>query len=157
MGFRKLITLTTSAAVIAVAVPFIGQKEGLETEVYSDVGGVLTVCYGETKEIENRVYSEKECKKMLRDRVVEFHDIVINLSRPEGYKMPVTMQAAVTSFVYNVGEGNFARSTMLKKIKSGNFIGACKELDRWVYVGKTYVRGLANRRETEKQLCVKDL
>lgn len=154
----KKIGLTAGAiGTLAIAVPFIGEKEGLETRPYMDIGGVLTVCYGETEGVENRVYTEKQCETMLNSRVNEFHIKVMELSHPEGLEMPVTMQAAVTSFVYNVGEGNFARSTMLKKIKRRDFVGACKELDRWVYVGRTFVRGLANRRKAEKELCMKDL
>lgn len=150
LGFGAAATI----AVGAIATPFIGDWEGLETKPYYDIGGVLTVCYGETENIENRTYTEQQCKQMLQNRVSEFHSKV--MAKIDG-DLPITMQAAVTSFAYNVGLGAFERSTLLKKINRGDLSGACQELDRWVYVGRTYVRGLANRRAAEKRLCLAEL
>ena len=141
-------------AVSAIATPFIGGWEGLETKPYYDIGGVLTVCYGETQDIEHRTYTREQCENMLQGRVTDFHSQVMANIKTD---VPLTMQAAITSFAYNVGIGAFKRSTLLKKINSGDLYGACQELDRWVYVGRTYVRGLANRREAEKRLCVAEL
>ena len=67
------------------------------------------------------------------------------------------MRAAITSFTYNVGAEAFKRSTMLKKINKGDLWDACQELDRWAYVGRMWVRGLANRRAKEKELCVAEI
>lgn len=141
-------------AVAAIAAPFIGGWEGLKTKPYHDIGGVLTVCYGETQGVEERQYTRQECKDRLESRVSDFHSNVMALIEKD---IPITMQAAVTSFAYNVGITAFKRSTLLKKVNSGDLYGACQELDRWVYVGKTYIQGLANRREAEKRLCVAEL
>lgn len=141
-------------AVGAIATPFVAGWEGLETKPYYDIGGVLTVCYGETQGVERREYTPEQCKMMLQNRVMEFHSQVMAKVDAE---LPITMQAAVTSFAYNVGLDAFGRSTLLKKINRGDLYGACQELDKWVYVGHTYVRGLANRRASEKRLCVAEL
>ena len=141
-------------AVSAIATPFIAGWEGLETKPYYDIGGVLTVCYGETQDIEHRTYTREQCENMLQERVTEFHSQVMANIKTD---IPITMQAAVTSFAYNVGIDAFSRSTLLKKMNRGDLYGACQELDRWVYVGRTYVRGLANRRAAEKRLCVAEL
>jgi len=157
MSFRKKalgLGAAGTIAVAAIATPFIGNWEGLETKPYHDIGGVLTVCYGETQGVEERTYTREQCEHMLENRVTDFHSKV--MARIDK-KIPITMQAAVTSFAYNVGIGAFERSTLLKKINRGDLYGACQELDRWVYVGRTYVRGLANRRESEKRLCVAEL
>jgi len=141
-------------AVGAITTPFVAGWEGLRTKPYYDIGGVLTVCYGETQGVERREYTPEQCHMMLQSRVMEFHAEVMALVEKD---LPVTMQAAVTSFAYNVGIDAFARSTLLKKINRGDLHGACQELDKWVYVGRTYVRGLANRRASEKRLCVAEL
>ena len=157
MGFRtKALAGATAAtlAVGAIATPFIGGWEGLETKPYYDIGGVLTVCYGETEGVENRTYTEEQCRVILQNRVNEFHSEVMDKIERE---IPITMQAAVTSFAYNVGIGAFSRSTLLRKLNAGDLHGACDQLDRWVYVGRTYVRGLANRRKAEKKLCKAEL
>lgn len=156
MGLRTKALGVAAAGTIAagLATPFIGGWEGLETKPYYDIGGVLTVCYGETQGVEDREYTRKQCEQMLNVRVQDFHNQVMQRVKVD---MPITMQAAVTSFAYNVGINAFTNSTMLRKINAGSLNSACDELDRWVYVGKTYVRGLANRRAAEKKLCKAEL
>lgn len=146
-----------AAVVLAIATPFIGGYEGLETKAYKDIGGVWTVCYGETEGVDrNSEYTKQECDEMLAARVPDYYNAFArNVENPD--KLPITFKASITSFVYNVGEGNFKASTMRRKINAGDLWGACQELDRWVYVGRMYVRGLANRREAEKRLCVAEL
>ena len=60
---------------------------------------------------------------------------------------------ALVSFTYNLGQGNFGKSTLLKKINanpSDASIGA--EFDRWVHSGGIALPGLIARREREKNL-----
>jgi lysozyme len=144
---------TTAAAAIAIATGIIGVQEGVKTKPYRDIGGVMTVCYGETK-VEMREHTLEECDAMLAKRVPDYYHSAIKHVKVD---IPITMRAAVTSFNYNVGEGNFKSSTMLKKINAGDLWGACSELDRWAYVGQMWVQGLANRRADEKRLCVAEL
>ena len=144
-----------AAASIAIATPLIATWEGLETQAYKDIGGVWTVCYGETEKIQiGKIYSKEECDELLRARVPDYYTSAM---RHVSRDIPITMRAAITSFVYNIGEGNWKKSTMLKKVNKGDLKGACEELDRWVYVARMYVRGLYNRRQREKQLCLAEL
>ncbi|WP_334473905.1 lysozyme [Arsenophonus sp. PmNCSU2021_1] len=66
-------------------------------------------------------------------------------------------QAALYSFVYNVGIGNFRRSTLLKKLNAGDRQGACDEMKRWVYDEGIKQKGLMTRREIESVICYGDL
>ncbi|MEK6848065.1 MAG: lysozyme, partial [Nanoarchaeota archaeon] len=59
---------------------------------------------------------------------------------------------ALVSFVYNVGRGNFERSTMLIKLNSKNYKGASLEFKRWNKAGGKVVKGLINRRQKEEVL-----
>lgn len=63
---------------------------------------------------------------------------------------------ALVSFVFNVGQGNFATSTLRKKLRNEDFLGAADEFDRWVYGTvngkKQKVNGLVARRAREKTL-----
>lgn len=144
-----------TAASIAIATPVIQTWEGIETTPYQDIGGVWTVCYGETQNIDlSREYTKQECDDMLAKRVPEYYNSAM---KHVTYDIPITMRASITSFVYNIGEGNFKNSTMLRKINQGKLWEACDELDRWVYAARMYVRGLANRRKHEKRLCIAEL
>jgi len=59
---------------------------------------------------------------------------------------------ALVSFAYNLGTGNLAKSTLLKKHKAGDFRGAAAEFVRWNRAGGKVMRGLTRRREAEARL-----
>jgi lysozyme len=61
---------------------------------------------------------------------------------------------AVVSWTYNVGEHAACKSTLVRKLKAGDYEGACNELPRWNKVQGREVRGLSLRRERERQQCL---
>ena len=157
MGLRNKALTGSAIAAMAIATPFIGGLEGMKSIPYKDIGGVWTVCYGETHNINfSHEYTKDECDKMLAARVPDYYNsAMIYIKDVED--VPITMRAAITSFNYNVGSGNFYRSTLLRKVNKKDYWGACKELDKWVYAANMYVRGLANSRAAEKRLCIAEL
>lgn len=66
--------------------------------------------------------------------------------------------AALSSFAYNVGEANFAASTLLKKLKAGDIEGAANQFSVWTKATnpktgkKEDLPGLVTRRGMEKTL-----
>jgi len=67
----------------------------------------------------------------------------------------------MVSFVFNLGAGNFNRSTLLKKFNAGQNKQACEEYLRWVYVDGKNCRqaesrcgGIVKRRQTERDVCL---
>lgn len=67
----------------------------------------------------------------------------------------------LVSFVFNLGEGSFRRSTMLKLFNQGDWQNACREFSRWVYVNGKNCRdpdsecsGIVTRREVEQNACL---
>jgi len=59
---------------------------------------------------------------------------------------------ALTSFAYNLGPGNLASSTLLKKHKAGDFAGAANEFLRWNRAAGRVLPGLTKRRAAERLL-----
>lgn len=64
---------------------------------------------------------------------------------------------ALVSFVFNIGQGQFATSTLRKKLQFGDMSGAAKEFDRWVkgtdkHGHKITLPGLVTRRAAERGL-----
>lgn len=146
----KLVAGSAAAAVIALAATIVKPWEGLENDPYKDIVGVLTVCYGETKGVQMRHYSDAECSDMLMRRLGEFHREVAHCVPDEA---PIHVKAAVLSFAYNVGSDAMCKSTLSRKLMSGDIAGACAELSRWVIAGGRRVQGLVNRRNVERALC----
>ena len=95
-----------------------------------------------------------KCTALLQQDLGEAFAVVDRRAKVE---LPEPTRAALASFVYNVGAGNFARSTLLRKLNRGDLRGACHELSRWVYAGGKRLNGLVSRRATEKEICLAGL
>lgn len=152
MSFRiKAIGLAAGAA-MTMAIPFVAHFEGFREAAYIDPTGTPTICYGHTRGVViGQVKSKAEC------------DILLSMEIERGFRIldkytdtPLTTEqrVAFASFIYNVGEGNFRRSTLLKKLNAGDIHGACNELPRWVYSKGKKLPGLIRRRKAERKLCL---
>ena len=60
---------------------------------------------------------------------------------------------AIISWAYNVGSEAACKSTLVRKLKTRDYLGACAELERWVYFKGQKLPGLVKRRSQERQLC----
>jgi lysozyme len=61
---------------------------------------------------------------------------------------------AYVDFSYNVGAHAFCASTLVKKLNTGDYAGACNELLNWTKANGRVVPGLIKRRERERQVCI---
>ncbi|WP_407568577.1 lysozyme [Pantoea sp. GABEPS69] len=154
---NKLIAAAGGGSML-IASLFIGGKDGVEGRVhdpYKDVAGVWTVCDGHTGNdiIKGKKYTDRECDRLLWSDLQPVKKAVDSL-----VKVPLNeyQRAALYSFTYNVGSGAFSKSTLLKKLNAGDQDGACEELRRWVYAGGMKFRGLMNRRDMERSMCLAD-
>lgn len=140
-------------AMMIFALPATAQFEGLRLKAYLDPVGIPTICYGETDNVRmGDVKTKQECDTMLAVRLAWFGlQVERLLSRPVA---PET-HAAFTSFAYNVGVGQFARSSVLKRFNAGDLRGACQALTKYVYAGGRVLPGLVRRRAAERELCLK--
>ena len=151
---RRLLTAMTGGAV-AIAAVLVQWHEGMRHKPYKDGGDVLTVCYGHTGKaiIPGKRYTDQECQALL-DSDLKAAMAVVETQ----VTVPLTemQKAALASFVYNVGSGAFARSTLLHKLNAGDMPGACNEMRRWKYDEGKVSKGLITRRAVERELCLPD-
>jgi lysozyme len=99
------------------------------------------------------VYTVDECKAMLGDALIEFETGMRKcMIRPDS--VPDKPYVAFLSFTYNVGVGAFCKSTLARKVNSGDLRGACNELPKWNRAGGRVIRGLTIRRAEERKLCL---
>ncbi len=59
---------------------------------------------------------------------------------------------ALVSFVYNLGEGNFASSTLLRNVNAQQWQQAADQLLRWNRAGGQVLAGLTRRRTAERSM-----
>ncbi len=155
-ALRNKILKLGGATALTIAIALLGGPDGAEGQrstPYRDQGGVWTVCSGITGAdvIPGHHYSDKEC-----DALLVKHLIPVKKAVDAAVKVPIDeyTRAALYSFAYNVGVGAFRHSALLRHLNAGNTIEACNDLRQWVYVNKQRNRGLINRREIDRQVCL---
>ena len=130
----------------------IALHEGYREEAYQDAVGVATVGYGETAGVRmgDRTTPERALVQLLKS--TEKHAGAIR----QCTKVPLYQHEfdAYVSLAYNIGPGNFCRSTLVKKLNAKDYTGACREIKRWNRVGGKVLPGLTKRREKEYRLCM---
>ena len=131
-------------------IDLIKKYEGFRAKAYKCPADKWTIGYGHTLNVKSTdVITLDEAESFLRQDVefaekeVNRHNLNINQNQFD----------ALVSFVFNLGVGNFARSTLLRKIKSNaNDPTIRKEFERWVYAGGKVLNGLVRRRKEEADL-----
>lgn len=132
-------------------VDLIKSFEGLRLSPYKDPVGLLTVGYGHL--IKNGEHfgtlTEAEAEALLR---ADLHDAEAAVERL--IKVPLTgnQHAALASFAFNLGEGNLAKSTLLRKLNAGDYAGAGFEFLKWNKAKGRVLPGLVRRRRAEMEL-----
>ena len=123
--------------------------EGCSLKAYKCPAGVYTIGYGHinnVKQGDNITQLQAETLLMFDLQIFEkeINNLNLNLTQNQF--------DAIISFVFNIGIGNFKKSTMLKFLKAGHYPLAAGQFDRWVYQGKQKLSGLVKRRKAEKEL-----
>ena len=137
--------LKISESMIAVIKKF----EGLRLKAYKCPAGVFTIGYGHTE----NVFADSEISELMADQILrkdlqKFEQTINDLDLP-------LLQCefdALVSFVFNVGIGNFNKSTLKKLLSQKKFFYAAKEFDKWVFAGGKKLPGLQNRRNKERKI-----
>jgi len=123
--------------------------EGLRLKAYLDSGGKPTIGYGHTQGVKmGQRITEKQAEEYLK------YDLWVAGRLPNTMKEIDTQGKydAVVDFIFNVGVGNFKRSTLYRRIlhqAPDRLIQA--EFRRWVHSGGKVLQGLVKRREWEAQ------
>lgn len=123
--------------------------EGCRLQAYKCPAGKWTIGYGHTGNDvkQGRCISKEQAENLLKQ------DLIIHCNNVSKLvKIPLKQNEfdALVSFEYNVGYGNFSKSTMLRLLNSGNKTAAVKEFDKWIYSGGKVLNGLKVRRKKEK-------
>lgn len=138
-------------SVTQYAAPLIKEFEGCKLKAYKCPADVWTIGYGHTgKDVTSGLtWTQDQADEALAK------DIETALTQVQSvvkYRLSDKQLAALVSFVFNLGIGNFSRSSLLKRINDGDLAGAQRELGKWTYAGGKHLPGLARRREAEAKL-----
>lgn len=152
---KALASVVASGAIGLAGLGLLQMSEGKLNAVYKDPAGILTVCYGHTgPELRlGQFYTDDQCDTILARDILSHRagiDKCINLS------LTRNEYDAVLDLAFNVGVTAVCKSTLVRRINSGDNAGASNEFLRWNKArvrGKVVVlRGLTKRREAERAL-----
>jgi lysozyme len=126
--------------------------EALKLKAYRDGGGVWTIGWGHTgKDVhEGLEITPEQAEHLLMADLGYFEAGVDALTRD----VPTTdgQFAAMVCLAFNIGLERFRNSTVLKRHKLGNRIGAANAFLLWKYDNGQLVEGLLRRREQERKM-----
>lgn len=132
---------------------FIKSEEGERLTAYQDIVGVWTIGVGHTGFVDDRRISKG--MKISQDKSREL--LLKDLRRFEktvndSVKVPLKQNQydALVSLAFNIGEGAFARSTLVRKLNALDYQGASVQFLVWKNAGGRVSKGLLNRRKREK-------
>ena len=138
---------------------FIARFEGFRAHLYNDPAGNCTIGCGhlvhhgpidgsEPEEFRAGI-TEQRAIALLQEDARRAADevnrsVVVRLTQPQF--------DALVSFAFNVGTGNFRRSSVLARLNAGDYAAVPGELNQWVRAGGRELPGLVRRRRAEGAL-----
>ncbi|XP_031638744.1 uncharacterized protein LOC116350899 [Contarinia nasturtii] len=147
-------TVVAARDLNAKSLNLIKEVEGWRACTYKDVANKLTIGYGHL--IVSRdgfkagsCISKEQGEQLLKSDIKTATNCIGRL-----VKKPLTDNqfGALTSWAYNVGCGNAASSTLVRKLNEGNKNVVCSQLKTWRKAGGKVNQGLINRRYKECKL-----
>jgi lysozyme len=144
----------TNAAGIALIKSF----EGVKLDAYQDVAGIWTIGYGHIKGVTPGMHiTPDEAEQTLRDDMAGTESAVENATSAA----PTSDNnfAAMVALAFNIGNGNYRQSTVLREHLAGNHAKAADAFLMWnkakVEGVLQPVAGLTRRRAAERELYLK--
>jgi lysozyme len=141
-------------AIAESTLAFITKEEGFRNKAYKDSKGLLTIGVGHLiKESEPHLVSatltDEQVKELLRSDLKWCSEAV-----ETSVKVPLTQKQfdALYSLCFNIGEGAFKKSTVVRRLNENDYKGAADAIEMW---NKPAV--LIPRRKREKALFLADL
>ena len=125
--------------------------EGFRKEAYQCSAGQWTIGFGNTTYKDGSpvqpgdTITEEEADELMRFYCEH------NIQLPKG-DFTENQKEALCSFIYNVGQSSFNRSTLKKMIEAKNWPEAKRQWMRWTRANGKVLLGLVKRREAECKL-----
>ncbi|NBH76232.1 lysozyme [Rodentibacter pneumotropicus] len=131
------------------------RDEGERLTAYQDVVGIWTIGVGHIGFVDGKpvakgmTITQEKSREILKADLARFEK-AINAS----VNVPLKQNQfdALVSLAFNIGEGAFRRSTLLRKLNAGDYNGASQQFLVWKNAGGRVSQGLLNRRRREKVL-----
>ena len=137
---------------IEIAKPIVQHYEGLVLTPYICPADYLTVGYGHLTHSRDPITAPTAIRYLHNDLAISYKQLIA-YTKPEAlYAMQPYQRAALISFIFNLGIGNYNASTLKRCVNRQDWQGAVGELPKWRRGGSKILNGLVVRRATEALL-----
>jgi len=145
-------TAISALALSAAGLVAIAQYEGYRGQAYDDGVGVQTIGFGTTRGVQkgDRIDPVRALQRLAADATLFERQLALCIHVP----LHQHEWDAYVSWAYNVGASAACKSTLVKKLNRGDYVGACNELLRWNRAGGRILPGLTKRRQAEQKTCL---
>lgn len=130
--------------------------EGWSSRPYKCPAGIATIGYGSTWDIDGQKVDMRH-KKITKDHgeallLRELRHVDHAIRKLVTAELTANMYSSLASIIYNIGSGNFQRSTLRMKLNRGWYEDAANEFPKWRRAGGRILKGLVKRRAKEREL-----
>lgn len=142
-----------------------GDPSTVNIDPYLDPVGIWTIGWGHAISVGGSYLRGRENRKAAQDPYGRHHsrsDGTTAARRRAGHlqgrealvEVPLTGDqfGALVSFTFNLGRGNLAKSTLLRKLNDSDYDGAAAEFGKWNKAGGKVLAGLVARKAAEAEL-----
>ncbi len=133
-------------------IALIKASEGLSLQMYRDPAGLWTIGYGHLIKPDEKIGREikiKEAEDLLKKDLKQAEKIIQSVVTVE---LSQNQFDALVALVFNIGSGNFRKSTLLKYLNQGDYSKAADQFLVWDKAGGRKFPGLTHRREVERNI-----
>lgn len=141
-------------AIAESTLDYITQEEGFRNKAYKDSKGLLTIGVGhlikaDEQHLVSATLTDEQVKELLRSDLRWCSEAV-----ESSVKVPLTQKQfdALYSLCFNIGEGAFRKSTVVRRLNENDYKGAADAILMW---NKPAV--LEKRRKRERDLFLADI
>jgi lysozyme len=139
---------------LEILIKLIKDSESCKLKAYKDCIGIWTLGYGQTQNIkQGMTWTQNQADEDLVKTALEVLNRAIKYS-PILATANMEKQAAIADFIYNLGVGNYAKSTLKKKVDAGDWLAASSEIKKWDKAAGKILKGLTVRRAKEAELLL---
>lgn len=124
--------------------------EGCKLFAYRDSVGIPTIGYGHIKDVKMGMsITQKQAEEFLKGDIKPVERLLNGM----GINYTQNQFDALTSWIFNLGEGNFKKSTMYKNIVARKSdVEITDQMVKWVNAGGRPLLGLKKRRVAEANM-----
>jgi GH24 family phage-related lysozyme (muramidase) len=140
------------------ALEIVEHFEGYSPVLYTCPAGKPTIGYGHVVPKHDLPDFQKPITKEKARQILMMDMTYAQQAVDRLVKVPLTQNQydALVSFVFNVGETAFAKSTLLRQLNKRRYQEAAVEFMRWIHADGKPLNGLIRRRRAEQELFLRE-